>query len=363
MIYKLAKRINPIHRVFVDESTQNICLWKYFENRSGLSVLDENLNETEIINENDNIRFSDIKPSKNYYWCNTGVGGIFRISKKNNRLVKEEFVVACFLSNDLVLIKRTEGKKKFLCCYDEKKEKTIWKQNFSSSRIFVSSSRLFCVPVYSRTPSNNTILALEPNTGDILWRHEEDFSEVIEFKKRTFPSKINRIIGVYKNTLWLGVNKDVLVGLDISTGEELYREQIGSDSDSLYAVTNMYLDEKKGVIIGLGGTHYWEIDLITKELINWELEDEFLPKKLRCMFNPPLYLMGKCIFFMSKDILPNDLSDIWQIAIFNRTTKKIEWNYTFNLEEGSFLTSFTATENGLFAIDWNKNLYVFKKGS
>lgn len=181
--------------------------------------------------------------------------------------------------------------------------------------------------------------------------------------------KLNNILGLYKNELLVAESNHSIISIDNKTGEILYRwnELPGFQAGSTFKneipnSENFAVDIENSKMIGVFHTFYFEIDIISRQIEYYQLEDEFKKygiSDFRPFFKNPF--TTNSIFLTTHTSLkeyPN--VDLSSIVILNRKTKKIDWCYTFK-ETGLGTNTPMLTSKHLYQLDTEKTLYIFEQ--
>jgi hypothetical protein len=190
----------------------------------------------------------------------------------------------------------------------------------------------------------------------------------------SYNGEVQRIIGEYNKILWIAINSGILVGLDINTGEELYKITSPDNELSNYEVpikTGYYffglystLDKDKGVFFGIAGyNHYWEIDVSNGRLpifTLFDITDSLRNSGITYVSNIgyDMPYMGKYILVQHQRIKDFDSA----VAIFNREIKQIVWCSISDLPERPYFGDIKKMElrhNKIFVLEKSGDFYIF----
>lgn len=97
------------------------------------------------------------------------------------------------------------------------------------------------------TAPGNRVLALEAESGDLLWRYERDLPDNVLGMHPT-----NRGVALYENRVYLGTEDAFVVALDAATGDLVWETPI-EDYEHGYYLTLAPLVAKGKVMVGVSG--------------------------------------------------------------------------------------------------------------
>ncbi|MBP2834031.1 hypothetical protein J8281_17680 [Aquimarina sp. U1-2] len=217
--------------------------------------------------------------------------------------------------------------------YDFEQDRIIW-NNKTAVSIKIFDSYLFGI-------STNEIQKFSFDKGQILWKF--DFED--QFRKQVC---IQILLTVYKTVLVIGLQDDILIGVNIEDGSLLWK--IEECNNSNYA-----LDESDGKLKGITSIGYFEVDIVNG-VYNRTLFMDF-----EKVHDPTIFDSQRDNFVLVGDhIITTD----WrkgQIGAFNTKTLVFDWMHEetgVSFPAGQPLKYF---DPYLFVMD-NKNvLHIFKK--
>ena len=132
--------------------------------------------------------------------------------------------------------------------------------------------------------------------------------------------------------------------------------------DKIPAASRFVLDVKNSMLIGVFSTYYFEIDLKSKRISYYQLEDELSKYGIvgirpfnRNPFSPDH-------FFLTTHTRMEDFPrvDLGSVIALNRESKKVDWCHTFT-ERGLGTNRPLITATHLYQKDLGNNLYIFEK--
>jgi len=309
-----------------------------------------------------------IKNSRNFYWANLFEKmGSFKVNKEDFSFIETPmYFIKGDKDNAFIMLRE---KKKRLCYYDELNDEILWKQNFSSGRIFVTEKYLFCMPDFAYL-AHHILYCIHKISGEMVWQHEEDIEVPLVELDRILPKKIRKILGVYNEELLLGIDENNFIALDIHTGElkykwenlmgkELYR---GKEIERPLYSRSVLLDEDNGKMIGIASNIYWEIDLDSRDVKYWDMSKEFEKHNIRWIIKEETIKHGDHIFFKSENSVDGRHLG-YKIGAYNCNTRNVDWIYDFH-PEGIDLwgtPEISIHNDKLYVLDHIGTLHVFQK--
>jgi len=170
---------------------------------------------------------------------------------------------------------------------------------------------------------------------------------------------VDKIIGVYGQDLWIGLNNGKALILNAESG--VLNSIIGnpyfnysSQLTEVFPSTGaMYLDDKNQKIIGSFMYSYWEIDLKTLNISHYDLKPSFKEQEIHSF--GILEFDDAYIYFFDKDNC--------KVGILDRTTIELVWQYTIpeTVEGKAFPMEIQKVNDTLYVLDNNNTLRVFRK--
>lgn len=191
----------------------------------------------------------------------------------------------------------------------------------------------------------------------------------IEKPYETTKAEIEKILGVYEGIVYFVLNSGRVVGLDVDTGIELFTKvepdsiTIAYEKERIYTPTilwqNTQLDAEKGVIFGLLGNFYAEIDLKdpSRTYRVFDMDYSNNTKRIKCT-NWGVCI-GDEIFFAETNFAREPAT----VGIFNRKTKQVTWTSDVLGEEGDFsgLKKLDYANERLYVLDNENTLHIFNR--
>lgn len=194
----------------------------------------------------------------------------------------------------------------------------------------------------------------------------------VYISERSVPIKaeIKRILGVYNEVVWIALNSGRLLGLDIYTGNLQHDLAVPTNFFAYFSeefnqfdsAADSLLDEKRGVIFGLGLTYYWEVNLVNPE-------SEYILHDISEQRNKKLIGGGGIaqeLVWKDEEIFFYEWSfaqDPSYVGIFNRNTRVITWTSRELGDEGIFkgVKKVDYCDNRLYVLDGAKTLHIFER--
>jgi len=216
---------------------------------------------------------------------------------------------------------------------------------------------------YIFTNDINKISSYHIPTTQPLWQF--DLSRLGTFQNYNNEKqayKVEKILGVHNEHLYVAINGSVLLELDIATGKITHKwhhlpEKYKEYPDDDFSARLFDLDQANNALVCLSGRRYDSIDLQTKEY-----NSVYIGKELKKYDIVSVRHQGD---FTNEHIsaVAHLKNDTWfqdGIVMFNRKTNKIDFFY----KDETFTTG-TATPklagNKLYQLDLDGNLYIFEK--
>lgn len=210
------------------------------------------------------------------------------------------------------------------------------------------------------------LAAINPETGSEVWRFTEKRHLGLDWRGDEIVEEISKVLGVYDNRLWLAINPERIVALNLETGKierEYFTTASGVTNSGNYA-------EDDNVIVGAAGVQYLpeekklvyfteaafcEFDL-TSANPHWECHDISNQLKELDLDNVmSVTIRGNYICFNRRGTS--------KIGVFDRIERKIVWHV--NLKDINPSTNgfrkIDMTETHLYALDNKQHLFVFER--
>lgn len=207
--------------------------------------------------------------------------------------------------------------------------------------------------LYFSSRNNKIIEAISYKNGSTKWQFQLD---------TPVKGKINYIIGVWKENIFLSVNAAEIISINKKDGS-LNRHWINNTHEEgvfipYYMQYSMELLPSESKIVGLFGFTYWEFNLLTEQLIIEDLTDEFKSHQLK---SDKVNFQGKYALFTSSINAEN--GKCHKIGVLDRASLKIIWTYHFDNTERFFFRNEAPTMSGdfLYLLNMKGTLHIFEK--
>ena len=213
------------------------------------------------------------------------------------------------------------------------------------------------------------------DSDSILW--EFSLSSLGKWKNpytdEEIDFQVRRLIGIYNNILWVFLNAEGFIGLDIETGELKYRiseyqQAIGKTSTSSYEDgkgffrSDYLLDNKKKKILGLAVDVFIEIDLTQEPpfVTQYGLQEEFEKYNIKKANDTAgsYVVQDNLLYFYLAEKLKFGILDIntKEIIYVSEPIAVVERDDSFTR-----LRDLKVSENKVYILDSNHTLHIFER--
>ncbi len=289
------------------------------------------------------------------------------ITKKNYKL-KEVDGFSQFVNDNLILIVKNSDDylKQYISLFDLQNKQKKWTIETYFGNGIIQDNHLYATCIKKRICKIDLNHPEQP-----LWQFE--LSQLAPPKIYSYirglsdkeDFKVEKIIGILENKVWVALNNYTLIALDVKTGKLMFQlsEIPGFDynyGNIIPAPKSMKIDKERNLLYGLAWEYYWEIDPKTGEIQMWNLYDYFVKLKLRNDLILYYVKINNILYFASR---PGGLYES-QIAGFDIITKKIVWQHKFNRENYGhtiLINDVKGNDKMLAILDMGRNLYIFEK--
>jgi outer membrane protein assembly factor BamB len=248
----------------------------------------------------------------------------------------------------------------------------VWTTSFRlGNKTYFTGNYIFC----NQFLNDTKLFSLDLKTGKELWtfdvsQFENYISRSAAYIGEERPESLRKIIGIYKENLYLGLASGRIIALDIHTGnvlKEWWKMKQPHKNFKRIGTGNLRLDKEKGEIFCILNYYCWKIDLKTEELSFYDYLDYCREEKISFNAIHSSLYENHIIGLATKELEEEDeyhspYTEPYIIAL-NRATFKIDWKYQLdkNLleEEGTTTAPIFAGKNMYFAL--NGTLHVFEK--
>lgn len=202
-------------------------------------------------------------------------------------------------------------------------------------------------------------LAIIDIQGNIYCREMECGNLCWEFSLLSFGSyyvngeerqmDVQKYIGVNNGILYIKAGANLILGIEVSSGEEVFNFQYKFDT---LVLDNLCLDHNFGVIFSIGPTSYFELNLKTNHFELHDLTMETQRHKVETSRLGSWY--SNFIFFWEGNI--NN-----RFGIFNKISREIIWVGVLENVEGKYpaIKDVKYCQNKLFVLDYFDSLHIF----
>ena len=225
------------------------------------------------------------------------------------------------------------------------------------------------------TSSKDIILGYHIFPTNLLW--EFPLSSLGKWKNpytdEEIDFQVRRLIGIYNNILWVFLNAEGFIGLDIETGELKYRiseyqQAIGKTSTSSYEDgkgffrSDYLLDNKKRKILGLAVDVFIEIDLTQEPpfVTQYGLQEEFEKYNIKKANDTAgsYVIQDNLLYFYLAEKLRFGILDIntKEIIYVSEPIAVVERDDSFTR-----LRDLKVSENKVYILDSNHTLHIFER--
>ena len=329
----------------------------YFSN--GKEVIDEKGHS--ILNSPLSLQFLNYKEP--YFYIPDIYGNTYLIMEKETRFLKDIFIKKV-ISDSFLLV--------------SKDKKTAILNIINNEFHYILNSRIFKFLEWKEKlffKNKNNIQGIEICTGRFLWefslsllgKHKNPYTD----EEKDF--EVRRLIGIYNNILWVFLNAEGFIGLDIETGELKYRireyhQAIGKTSTSSYDDSKGFfrsdylLDNEKGEILGLAVDVFIEIDLTQEPpfVTQYGLQEEFEKYNIKKANDTAgsYVVQDNLLYFYLAEKLKFGILDIntKEIIYVSEPIAVVERDDSFTR-----LRDLKVSENKVYILDSNHTLHIFER--
>lgn len=227
----------------------------------------------------------------------------------------------------------------------------IWKKDYSFADIYTTSHSIF-----ASLRNNNIIVNIDLLSGSLIWQQDLSvYCEYIDYDREYQKGKIENIIGLYNEILWLATSNYTILGLDKKNGEirHLIKDLPNTKRDVSFS--NAFLDADKGIIHNLTTTTYCSIDCLQGNIVDYDITEETKQNQATPSSAKTAY-DGENIYF--QDSYSNNEV---KVGAFNVIDKKIVWKYVFSDKNIRTLLEVKYANNRLYVKDSNRTLHILEK--
>lgn len=203
------------------------------------------------------------------------------------------------------------------------------------------------------------ICLLDLHTGDKLWQYNITEQQP---KGKRCPKKLQKILGIYKNKLFIICDEQILIVLDIQTGQLIKKWDL-----DMPWMSPLDMSLAKSIAVS-NWKGYQELDLNTLEFKSTELKKDYFPEINRFKITGYSgvrvedYLICNAASFWKHDKMGRALLRQHIIA-FHYKTHEIDWKYDFPTDEKNAPSYqvISYVNQRLFVKDSDNKLYIFER--
>jgi len=285
--------------------------------------------------------------------CSLETKGVYwvRDTKKSsiiysdNQFQKKDYTVDSMFKDYAYIV--TKEKDRATANLNINTDKIYWHKHPAFSPLSITAD--FCFHGYYQ------LTTLNNKTGEELWTYIlPDTFNFIDFTSKKQTASISKILGVYKDNVWLLISNGSLLALNIKTGlqsahiispsfaksfnserQQNIKKHIDKNNYGIFnnSSDNVQLDVDKGVIFGFPYQSYAEVDLNDPNypFTLWDIKDTLEDQKET---DKPGFDSLKVGAWEENDVYVYDsFFDSNRFGVFDRTTRKIRWSEYFEGED------------------------------
>jgi len=224
---------------------------------------------------------SGLAVDENTLYATTGFGGVFAIDNKTGKpkwrkILDAPIRIAPTVTNNTLLVQAIDNK---LYALDKNNGEEIWRFGVASEDTVIVGG---ASPAFDDEEnavvagfSNGEIVVINANVGTPLW--SEMLTSNNEVSSKTKINTIGAYPIIENGTIYAISNSDVLVALDMRTGDKLWKKEIGSMQNMLLAGDYLFVISNRNVLYAVDkndGTLVWNIDIKNHLYDDEELDGE-----------------------------------------------------------------------------------------
>ncbi len=276
------------------------------------------------------------------------------ILENNNKVFNFNYFCHCALNKNLLICSFEE--RSFV--YDFRKKSILFYFPIKLHSFFINKNIL-----YARHNKNINVYDLD-HISEFWQFNVSTLSDGYNEQTTQEPlDEVYKLLGVYKNQLIVHLKSGKLIALEPNTGKLLWQiTKIDINNTTATNVEfgysqNIFLDEEKGYVYGFTGQNLRKFDLEKKIcILEWNSKDAFGKE---FFYIRDSYLHNNQFYFSGGDI--DSVGSPNYIGIFDIATKTIIWKYKMPLTRGNCIREMQITDNNIYVLDQEHNLYVYEK--
>jgi len=275
----LAAPVVVNNRVFVMDATGKVSA---FELTSGRRLWENNLTSDIGGFKDTKSRASGLAADENTLYATTGFGGIFAMDTKTGapkwrKTMDAPIRIAPAITEKMLLIQTADNK---IYAFDKKNGTELWRFGVAHEDTVMAGG---AVPAYNDMDniviagfSNGEIVVLNASVGTALWS-----SMLVSNKQAQSTTEINTISAypiVEDGTIYAIGNGNIMLALDIKSGEKLWEKEIGSLQNMLLAGNYLFVISNHNILYAVekqSGKTLWSMD-VKKYLTDEDNDDSLI---------------------------------------------------------------------------------------
>lgn len=260
--------------------------------------------------------FLNISDDDIFVYLDNSIDNLHPVTLDLGQVWKAKFGRPAILDQNHIYEQVYERKNKTLQLgvYDRYDSEELWKVNFSNQRFARNvAGKLFITDI-----NFTYFICLDLNTGNESWTHSLPEGEKVEGDIYVYEN----ILVVPSKTGQIPFDKTYLQGIDINTGELLWRRE-----SNIY----LYQNKRTGLLHAFGGEVYIAIDPKSGEIL---IRKEFkgIKEANRLLILSNMCRMGDDGFYFISDYVENHYD--CQFGKINTETHEIEFTQKLDVAEG-----------------------------
>lgn len=243
-------------------------------------------------------RASGLAVDENTLFATTGFGGVFAMyaetgAPKWRKIMESPIRIAPTVTDKMILVQTVDNK---LYALDKKNGEELWRFGVAQEDTVIASGSS---PAYDEEEnvvvagfSNGEIVVLNAAVGTPLW------AETLVSNKQMKSSTDITTIGAYPiiedGIIYAISNSNIMISLDMRTGDKLWEKEIGSMQNMLLAGDYLFVISNRNILYAVekySGETVWAIDI--REQLSNEDDD------VAVYAAPPLMLNGEILLAFS----------------------------------------------------------------
>lgn len=215
----------------------------------------------------------------------------------------------------------------------------IWEVEAYFGKPFLGNGCLFA-------SLDSKLFKIDPETGNFIWElNLADKHNSYSINGQDTPIDIQGYIGMHIDCLYVKVGNRLIIGIDSSSGEEIFCYEYNGVSVLL---DNLRLDCDKGVIFSIGSAEYFELNLSShkSEIVTLKVNDIETTRMGTWEDN--------IIYFWEGGTSSN-------FGLFDRDTKEVRLVQTLNVSGYPAIKDIKHGHGKVYVLDGNNQLHIFEQ--